>query len=338
MEVIAQNRPRFSVPSDHVESWFLRANDPLAPRAVWLKATVLLKRDGTSLAQAWISVFDEDRTLAICQDVPLGDASFDADAGGEQFQVGGLQLQLDSDAGATNGSLESERGSVSWALTFDRHGGSLGRPMLLLPSEKLIDAGFPKNKLLTPFPLALFSGSLTWNDETWDLSSWHGMQGHNWGTAHSPEYAWGQCVFTEAGSTAPVAVVEAASGRIELGPRQSPLMSMMVVRHGDQEYRFDRILDLWRQKPRLEFPEWHLQMRGSQGTAVLSMTGSTSRMVCLNYQNPQRSPSYCLNSKTSPVSLTVSPRKGPALELSSPHGGALEFLRPEQSPDVQPVV
>ena len=338
MEVLAQNAPRFSVPSDHVESWFLRANDPLAPRAVWLKATVLLKRDGTSLAQAWISVFDGNRTLAICQDVPWGEAGFDADAAGHQFRVGGLQMQLDSESGATNGELESPRGSVSWALSFDRHPGPLGRPMCLFPSERLIDAGFPRNKLLTPFPLARFSGNLTWNHETWDLSGWHGMQGHNWGTAHSPEYAWGQCVFTSSDPTGPVAVVEAASGRIELGRRQSPLMSMMVVRHGDQEYRFDRIIDLWRQKPRLEFPAWHLEMRGSQGTAALGMTGSPSRMVCLAYQNPRRETSYCLNSKTSPVSLAVAPRKGPAFQLSSPHGGALEFLRPEQSPDVQPVV
>lgn len=338
MEVLAQNAPRFRVPSDHVESWFVRANDPTAPRAVWLKATLLVKSDGTALAQAWISVFDQDRTLAICQDVPLAEAAFDAGSGGTRFEVGGLQLQLDADSGTTSGELVSERGAVSWSLAFDRFAGPLGQPMSLFPSEKLIDAGFPKNKLLTPFPLALFNGTLTWNDETWDLGGWHGMQGHNWGAAHSPEYAWGQCVFTDPESQAPVALVEAASGRIQLGRRRSPLMSMLVVRRGDEEYRFDRILDLWRQEPRLEFPAWHLRMRGHHGTAALTMTGSPTRMVCLAYQNPQRSTSYCLNSKTAPTSMVVTPREGAAFELASAHGGALEFLQPDQTPDVQPVV
>jgi hypothetical protein len=338
MDAPAQNAPRFRVPSNHVESWFVRANDPRSPRAVWLKATVLIRGGGSALAQAWISVFDADRTLAICQDIPLDEATFDAGSGGQRFQVGGLRMRLDKDAGTTSGELASTRGSVSWAMTFDRQAGSLGQPMSLFPSEKLIDAGFPKNKLLTPFPLAIFGGSITWNDETWDLSGWHGMQGHNWGTAHSPEYAWGQCVFTKPESGAPVALAEAASGRIQLGRWRSPLMSMMVLRHGEEEYRFDGIVDLWRQHPRLEFPAWHLRMRGHQGTATLSMAGSPSRMVCLAYQNPRRSTSYCLNSKTTPVRLTVTPRKGDAFELSSPHGGALEFLRPHPTPDVQPVV
>ena len=338
MDVIAQNAPRFTVPSDHVESWFVRANDPRAARAIWLKATVLVKKDGTALAQAWISVFDGDRTLAICEDVLLAEAAFDANAAGSTFRVGGLRLHLDADSGTTSGELVSSRGAVSWDLSFSRHAGPLGRPMSLFPSDRLIDAGFPKNKLLSPFPLAGFTGSLTWNDETWDLGGWFGMQGHNWGTAHSPEYAWGQCVFTDPQSGAPAALVEAASGRIQLGSRQSPLISMMVVRRADEELRFDRILDPWRQEPELEFPLWTLGMRGKQGQAKLAMQGSPDRMVCLAYQNPQRATSYCLNSKTAPVTLVVTPRIGARFELSSPHGGALEFLQPDPTPDVQPIV
>jgi len=337
MEVVAQNAPRFRVGSDSVESWFLRANDPLTSRAVWLKATVLTRSDGSSLAQAWISVFDGDRTLGLCQDVPLVEATFDQGSAGQRLAVGGLRMDVGSDSGTTSGELQGPRGTVSWDLSFAREAGPLGEPMSLFPSERFVDAGFPRNKLLTPFPLAGFAGSLRWDDDTWDLSGWHGMQGHNWGDAHSPEYAWGQCVFTDAEST-PVALVEAASGRVQVGRWRSPLISMMVVRRGHEELRFDRIIDLWRQSPRLDFPQWQLGMRGRHGSATLTLTGSPDRMVCLAYQNPQRPTSYCLNSKTAPVSLVVSARGGEAFELSSPHGGALEFLRPEPTPDVQPIV
>ena len=333
MSAPEDNRPRFRSGTDHVESWFVRANDPGAPRALWLKATVLTRADGTSVAEAWCSVFDGTRTAAFRQHVSLADAGFDRDASGLGARVGTLALALTEDGGSSTGRLAGDGGQVAWDLAFERLPGALGRPMSLLPSARLVDAPFPKNKLLTPFPAAAFTGRLTWQGETWDLGSWVGMQGHNWGAAHSPEYAWGQCVFPEQD-----AVVEAASGRIELGSRTSPLFSMLVVRRGGEEYRFDRLIELWRQRPRIDFPQWTLAMKGAAGVAVLEMTGDPAAMVCLGYDNPARARSYCLNSKTARVRLRVTPRRGWAFELNSEHRGALEFLRPDEVPEVQPVV
>ncbi len=332
------NRPRFRNGTDHVESWFVRANDPSSPRALWLKTTVLTRADGPSVAEAWCSVFDGERAAAFRRQVSFDEGSFRASSAALETQVDTMSLGLGAAGGSSRGRLGSESGHVDWDLAFDRAPGPLGRPMSLFPSARLVDAPFPKNKLLTPFPVAGFSGRLTWDGADrdgadWDLRGWTGMQGHNWGPAHSPEYAWGQCAFPE-----DEAVVEAASGRIELGRRTSPLFSMLVVRRGAEELRFDRIVDLWRQEARLDFPRWKLEMHGRAGRAVLEMTGSTQAMVCLGYDNPARPRSYCLNSKTARVRLRVAPRKGAAFELTSDHGGALEFLRPDQIDDVQPVV
>jgi len=336
--MLADNAPRFRTGTDHVESWFVRANDPARPRAIWLKATVLTTRDGTSLGQAWCSVFDGDRTAGFRQDVPLGAATFESSPTGLAARVGPLSLDLGAFDGASAGGLESDAGRVSWDLSFTRSPGPLGAPMCLLPSRRLVDAGFPRNKLLTPFPVGRFGGGVTWDDdERWDLDGWIGMQGHNWGSAHSPEYAWGQCAFADGDGT-PYAVLEGASGRIELGGRLSPLLSMLVLRHEEREYRFDRLVDLWRQQPTLDFPRWSLRMRGRDGEAILEMVGSPSAMVCLGYRNPARALSHCLNSKTARVRLEVRPRRGAAFELTSEHGGALEFLRPDPIPGVHPVV
>lgn len=332
------NLPRFRVGTDHVESWFVRANDPASARAVWLKATVLTRADGTSLSQAWFSIFDDDRTEGFRLDVPLAGATFDGDPSGFRAEVGPLTLRLDADSGASAGRLGSGSGGVSWDLAFTRVPGPLGRPMCLLPTPRLVDAPFPRNKLLTPFPVATFAGTVTWGPDTWDLSDWIGMQGHNWGSSHSPEYAWGQCVFTGSAEGRPVAVVEGASGRIALGRKASPLLSMLVIRRSGDEYRFDRVVDLWRQRPALDFPRWSLQMAGRDGQAHLEMRGRTGAMVCLGYQNPARPTSYCLNSKTASVRLTVRPRRGSAFELRSEHAGALEFLTAEPVDEVQPVV
>jgi hypothetical protein len=333
MTCVADNRPRFRVGTDHVESWFVRANDPHAPRAFWLKATVLTRADGSSVSQAWFSVFDGDRTAAFRHDVPLGDAVFDGDPARLQAVVGPLRLRLDEDAGSSSGQLESPAGRVGWDLGFERCPGPLGEPMCLLPTRRLVEAPFPRNKLLTPFPAAGFSGTVSWDGRSWDLGGWTGMQGHNWGSAHNPEYAWGQCVFTDA-SGGPVAVAEGASGRIAVGSGVSPLLSMLVVRLPEEEHRFDRVVDLWRQRPRLDFPRWTLEMRGRAGAARLEVQARTTSMVCLAYQNPARPVSYCVNSKTASVRLALRPRRGPALELRSRHGGALEFLRPSPLPEV----
>lgn len=337
MTARSDNSPRFQPGADHVESWFLRANDPASPRAIWLKATILTKADGTRLSQAWFSVFDGDRTEAVCLDVPLDEAWFDDGEDHLGIVVGPLTWTIAEDSGASHGSLDGGHRTVTWDLSFTRPAGPLGAPMRMLPA-KLVDAPFPKNKLLSPFPLAGFEGSVTWGDETWDLTGWHGMQGHNWGAAHSLEYAWGQCVFTDVAAAEPFAVLEAASGRIPLGPVQSPFISMLVLRCGGEEYRFDRLVDLWRQSPDVAFPRWGLRMKGSDGVVDLEMTGRPEAMVCLAYQNPARATSYCLNSKTAEVRVHVRPRNGDAFELFSAHGGALEFLASEPVPTVQPVV
>jgi hypothetical protein len=160
------------------------------------------------------------------------------------------------------------------------------------------------------------------------------MQGHNWGAGHAPEYAWGHCIFIDSRGV-PFCVVEGASGRIRLGHRTSPLISLLSVRTAQgPEYRFDRILDLWRQDPRIRFPDWTLRIRGRDGEAALAMRADPQRMVCLGYENPDRQLSYCLNSKTAAVTLRVNPVNGDAFECISPYGGALEFLQPTQDPRV----
>ncbi|WP_327139591.1 hypothetical protein [Nocardia sp. NBC_01327] len=337
MTAIAQNTPRLRPGGDHVESWFIRANDPHSPRAVWIKATVLTSRDGTALAQAWCSVFDGRRTKAWCLDIPLDTARFEANTLGQDIEAGPLAITLTTRGGDTAGALSDDTSSISWDFAFTRAEVG-GAPLSLLPGDRLLGMRFPSNKLVTPFPVASVAGHLEWDGERWDLGGWHGMQGHNWGSEHSPEYAWGHCVFTDTGDETPFAVLEAASGRTRVGGRVSPLVSMLVIRRGEQEYRFDRVLDLWRQEPHLDFPHWTLRMRGRDGSAVLRMSAAPEQMVCLAYRNPARATSYCLNSKTAAVSAHVTPINGNAFELRSAHGGALEFLLPQPVPAVSPIV
>ena len=329
------NRIRFSIDrlADHVESWFLRANHPREARALWIKATVLSRRRGSSVAEVWCSSFDGvgGLTRACKKTVATSEAILRP----APINIAACTFDFTETGGRTQGELAG--GELAWNLRWCPIEGALGRPLCLLPNRRLIDAPFPKNKLLTPSPALRFSGSVRWDDVEWSIDDWVGMQGHNWGPAHAPEYAWGQCIFSDTRGE-PFCVVEGAAGRIRIGGTTSPVLALMTVRHGELEYRFDRLLDIWNRRTSIAFPDWTLRMKSPDGEALLSMRARPDRMVQLGYENPSGELSYCLNSKLAAVSLRMNPVDGHGFECTSEHGGALEFLRPEPAPEIGEVV
>ncbi|NOY26182.1 MAG: hypothetical protein GXP62_09955 [Oligoflexia bacterium] len=327
------NLIRYVAGNEHVESWFFRANHPSLPRAIWLKATILGSRSGGAQASAWCSCFDGNgepgrRAWGQRATVPFDQAHFDGDD--PQIQVADCSFDL----GATSGNAQGQLGELSWDLHWERSPGLLGEPLCLFPSDRLIDSRLPRNKLVTPAPVLMVSGHVVSRGQTWEIDQWVGMQGHNWGPAHSPEYAWGQCNFLNSAGEV-FCTVEAAAGRVVMGGFTTPLLAMMTIRRGKSRYSFDRILDLWRQKTDIDFPCWSLRMRGPGGDAQLSMRAHPDRMVCLPYENPSGQISYCLNSKLASVSLRVNPVDEDGFVCESQHGGALEFLQPQPAPGIE---
>ncbi|MBU0552504.1 hypothetical protein KKF91_19285 [Myxococcota bacterium] len=332
----SDNEPRYRPGRGIHESWFLRANHPSSPKALWLKFTLVAEPKGEAVASVWCSLFDGEaqRTWAGRQDLPISEAQLE----GEDLRLGAAQLCVDPRRGRAQGALRAQGEEVSWDLRWSRVEGPLGEPLSLLPSRALLDGPLPKSKLITPAPVLRCSGTLTWSGVTWRVEDWLGMQGHNWSFAPPTRYAWGQCIFADE-QGAPFAVAEALSGRIKIAGLTTPDLSLLTLRRGGREYRFDRMVDLWNQRADVRFPDWTLRMKGLQGEALLSMRARPDWMVCLGYKYPSSSKlSYCLNSKLASVSLRVNPVNEDPFELNSLHGGALEFLQPMQEARIQPVV
>jgi len=318
------NRPRFGAArGGHVESWFVRANDPRAPRAIWLKATVLRPLQGAPVAEAWCCTFDSDGAFGVRGTAPLEEARFEGDP--LQIEVAGCQFTLGRDGGSGRGALAGPRGTARWDLSWTALGGRIGEPMCLYPTRRMVDSGFPKNKLLTPAPAVRFDGRFEHDGTLTPVRGWAGMQGHNWGPAHAPAYAWGQCWFpgTDGG---PATVVEGASGRLKLGPVLTPWIAGMVVRRGGASYRFDRMVDLWARETSVGDLAWRVRLRSGAGEAELSMDADPRQTVCLGYRNPDGALSYCFNSKIGRARLRVTPREGAPFTVTSAHGAALEIL------------
>lgn len=310
----------------HVESYFFRANDPRAPRALWVKATILAPLVGPPVAEAWFIWFDATapgaQTLAKRETVPFSAARFDQDG----IAVGPLEISLGAQL-SLRGSIEHQGRRLRLGLRAERAAGRASRPLSLYPLAGLETGPFPRSKLLTPEPQLVVSGQLEIDGATHELTDWTGMLGHNWGQEHAAEYAWGQCLFP-AERDQPSAMVEGFTGKVKVLGRSTPWISALVVRRGEEELRFDRLIDLWRQRAELSADAWQLALVGPGGEAHLAMSARDRPIVCLGYHNPDGHLSYCLNTKLAEVRLAVQPRRGAAFELYSPHGGALEFLRP----------
>jgi len=315
------NAPRFPGVQGHVESWFWRANHPTERKAVWIKATVLVPLEGEPTADVWCITFDGDDVAGRRSTVPLPSGRFDGDP--LVIELAGARFELDPHRGRLTGTVED----LSWDLSFRPTSGPLAEPLCLLPTRRLLAGPLPRSKAITPFPSLVFDGSIRRGKQEWAVRGWDGMQGHNWGREHAEEYAWAQCLFP--GSEGPAVVVEGVSVRLRMGGRLTPWLSGLVVRRGSQAWRFDRIVDTWRQDVAINDMTWTLRIRGSQGAAVLTVQADRAEMACLGYRNPDGRLSYCMNSKLSAVTLRVDPVNDDAFDCRSEHGGALEFLRAE---------
>lgn len=323
----------------YVESYFVRANDPRRRRAVWLKSTILSPLAGEPVAESWFIYFDgeRNRTFAHKETVPFRAALFGAGEGGEQaISIAGARMVL-SAAGSAHGQVRGRQGVATWDLGWLAEAGRQGAPLTIYPSRLMVDGPFPKSKVLTPFPALRFSGSLAAFGEAVSLDGWTGMQGHNFGTQHHHVYTWGQCLFPATGG-GPEAMVEGGTGRLKLGGWVTPQLSLLVVRRGAQEYRFDTTFDAWRQEATVSRWRWTTRLRSEDGEASLTMDAGEMPLACLGYQNPDGHLSYCFNTKLAHVWLHVQPKAGPGFSLESEHGGALELLQHAPDPQYPDVV
>lgn len=305
------------------ESYFLRANHPTRPLALWTKATVLKSPDGSALQESWFAYFDaeQNRTWANKRTERLAPGFATEDAEQLRLSLCGAQWTI-----APRGSVRGQIDEVRWDLAFERLAGEVGEPRSFYP-RKLIDGGFPRAKGVTPLPAMTVRGQVEVFGETVSVEGWMGALGHNWGREHPRQHAWGQVFFPASGSQ-PASWVEGITGSVKLaGPLSSPLLSTMIVQHGDRSYRFDRIFDPWAQKATIEDTRWRLELQGEAGRAVLDVDGTGRPVVCLGYKDPTGAMGYCVNTKLARATLLVEPSDGPAFTLQSEHGAALEFLR-----------
>ncbi len=299
----------------HVESYFLKANDPEGARAVWLKATIFASdHDPTrAVAEAWAIAFDREHGhTAVKTWVPYESARFSPTA----LDVSVASCRFTSEA--WKGDIASGERSVAFDLAL----GGEADPLMHFPRPFLYDAPFPSTKIVSLAFDARVSGRVVVNGASWDVSRWGATVGHNWGRRHAPHYAWGHCnVWHEAGAAL---AFEGLTARAGVGALSLPAMTLLAVRHAGRTHTLTGALSMVKNHGDVSLRRWTFGGKGQHIAIEGEMRAETDDFVGLFYANPDGKTTHCLNSKLAHAELSVTLRGQPPMKLTS-NAAALEI-------------
>lgn len=310
----------------HTESYFLKANDPDRPgRALWIKFTLLVAPKGgnDALGELWAVRFDKGAGphRGGKSSFPLSDCQLSDSGLGLTIGPGHLE------PGHCHGEVGEGDNRIAWDLHFDI---AEQETMFGLPHAWMYDAGFPKNKVYSPYPRTGFRGRLVVGDEAWEIDRWVGMLGHNWGPSHNPHYHWAQCsLFGDEDC-----VFEGYSARIALGPWLSPWLTGAVVRYRGDELRFNSLFSVLNRTVEAELFRWSFRTRQQGWQLEWEVEAPADDFAGLRYGNPDGTENQCLNSKIATCRLRLARRNGgqwqPVADLRGERSCAYEILQQDR--------
>jgi len=285
----------------HVESFFLKANNPQRPEmAFWLKFTILDSgREGGAVAEVWAVRFPARGGPHVGAKSTLSAADCHLANDKLELRMGECLLR----AGKTSGAVGEGAEQIRWDLEFDY---ADQQPMYGLPHRWMYEAAFPRNKVYTSCPSTRFRGTVSVGDEAWQISDWPGMLGHNWGASHNPRYHWAQCNLFEGEDC----VFEGYSARLKLGPWLSPWLTGAMVRFEGEDIAFNAVSRALNKTVQAELFRWSFDARQGDWQIRWHVEADREDFAGLDYVNPDGGSNFCLNSKIATCNLQLSRREG----------------------------
>ncbi len=292
----------------YYESRFLRANAPDAAQAVWLRETLLLPAGGQPSADVWVMVFDPSGRRALKRSYPIDAADFGYDEWTARIATTSL------DDTAARGSVPDAR----WDLTITPG----GQDSVKLLTDRAYQSRFPTAKTQVRHPLARFDGRLELAGLTLDLDGWTGSVNHNWGTRHTPAYAFGQvCGFDDA----PDSTLEIVTARAAVGPVLLPGVTLFVFRHEGQEFAVRSLGGSLHTHGRYAPFSWTFGARVGEQMIQGEITTEPADVIGLTYSDTHGGTKYCYNSAIASCRIQVAGMAFERAELVS-HGAMFEIL------------
>lgn len=205
--------PGIDAARPHYESFYLKASDPRGGRAVWLRHTVQHRRGEEPTGALWLTLFDQAKGAPLALKLTQQRGASVPD--GAYIQVADAVLA----PGRAVGRMHVDGVEASWDLAYTPGDDALWH----LPASFFYSAPLPKTKLLSPHPHAQWTGTVRLGDVDFQLESWPGMVGHNWGSEHAERWIWlhGD-PFSEDGSARSGTWLDMSFGRLKIGPVLTP--------------------------------------------------------------------------------------------------------------------
>lgn len=264
----------------YYESRFIRANAPDAAQAVWLRETLLLPVAGEPRAEVWVMVFDPSGHRALKRSFPIEAAEF----GYKTWSARIATTSLDDDAAY---------GSLVDAARWDIGISAGGQDHVRLLTDRAYRGRFPAAKSEVRHPLARFDGRLELEGHVVDIDGWTGSVNHNWGTRHTPAYAFGQvCGFDDA----PDSTLEIVTARAALGPVLLPGATLLVFRHAGTEFAVRSLVGSLKTHGRYAPFTWTFGARVDEHMIQGEIIADPGDVIGLTYADTQGATKYCYNS------------------------------------------
>jgi hypothetical protein len=306
--------PEVAEKAGHYESFYLKLCRPGGGRGAWIRHTVH-KRPGEPVTCAlWFVLFDADAAAPRATKRQFGPDQLDA-PDHSYIRVADAVL---GDCRAT-GSVATDALEAKWDLSFsDEH-----PPFHHLPRDFLYDASLPKTKFLSPYPNAVFDGTLEVGGQRVDVDGWRGMIGHNWGAEHAERWVWIQGAGFEGRD--PGDYFDMAVGRIKIAGLRTPWVGNGMLCLNGTEHRlggFERV-------PSTEVEESPTGARFQLKGKGIKLTGRVAAerkdFVAWIYADPVGPEHNTLNCSISDLELDVELDRGPAERLTVSGAAAYEF-------------
>ena len=300
----------------YYESRFIRANAAGAAQAVWLRETLLLPAVGQPSADVWVMAFDPSGNRALKRSYPIDAADF----GDDDWTARIATTSLDDTA--AHGSVPDAR----WDLAITPG----GQQSVGLLTDRAYQGRFPAAKTRVRHPLARFDGRLELAGLTVDVDGWTGSVNHNWGTRHTPAYAFGQvCGFDDA----PDSTLEIVTARAAVGPVLLPGVTLFVFRHAGQEFAVRSLAGSLHTHGRYAPFSWTFGARVGEQMIQGEITTEPADVIGLTYGDTHGRPKYCYNSAIASCRIQVAGMAFERAELVS-RRAMFEILTDDRLPEV----
>lgn len=299
----------------YYESRYIRANHPDLPVALWLRETLLLPTAGAPVADVWVMVFDPDGAgnRALKEPYPIDSADY----GYEDWtaRIAATALDDRSAEGVITGGDRAAR----WDLRITPG----DEPPVRLLTERAYAARFPTAKTTVRHPLARFDGLLELDEVRLVVDGWTGSVNHNWGTRHTPAYAFGQvCGFDDAPDT----TLEIVTARAALGPVLLPGVTLFVFRHAGQEFAVRSVRSMMQTHGRYRPFSWTFGGRVGDQMIEGEIVTEPSDVIGLTYTDTDGGTKFCYNSAIATCRIQVAGKAFERAELTATRRAMFEIL------------